>query len=207
MFGLPPSELTQRSAAFSLNSVRSGISLCCMLCLMLCLAVLISACSESKPPANQSAGKDANQSSGAARHYPEPPSPVTSATQILSGGWLLVGDGSDPQFDTIVVIRDGLIVGVGKRGTVDVPADSVGIDASGKWILPGTAQQLKTAFDQRVHDAPTQFTSAQLPAIVVGRSAELVLLNSNPLIDPQALKDVHAIVSQGQVELVKSDAS
>lgn len=174
--------------------------------LALAIALFASACSDSKPAADSAIEqKTANDSATETRNYPEPPPPMTSSTQILSGGWLLSGDGSQPEFDAIVVMRGGVIVGVGKRGTVDVPADSVGIDASGKWILPGNSTQLTAAFGDRKHDAPTLFASSQLPAISVGRSADLILLNSNPLTDPQALNDVHAIVQKGQVEVQIDD--
>lgn len=185
----------KRLGALNLDKLRLTI-------LALAVTLFVSACSENKSVAD-SAPEQSTASLGATeqRNYPEPPPPMTSSTQILSGGWLLSGDGSKPQFDAIVVIRDGVIVGVGKRGTIDVPADSVGVDASGKWILPGNTTRLTAAFGERKHDAPTQFSSSQLPAISVGRSADLVLLNSNPLTDPQALNDVHAIVSKGQVEV------
>jgi hypothetical protein len=204
MFGLLTT-LTSPNLALPSMAPRFKIGL--KLGFILCSALLLNACDDSQSDANQPTGQTSDQQASVDRTFPEPPPPVTSTTQILSGGWLLSGDGSDPQFDSIVVIRDGLIVGVGKRGTVDVPADSVGVDASGKWILPGTTAQLSAAFGQRNHDAPTQFATTQMPAIEVGRSAELVLLNSNPLTDPQALDDVHAIVSNGQVEVLKSNPS
>lgn len=182
---------SRRLSALSLDKLRLTI-------LALAMTLFVGACSE---PDSASEQNTATPSATEPRNYPEPPAPMTSSTQILSGGWLLSGDGSKPQFDAIVVIRDGVIVGMGKRGTIDVPADSVGVDASGKWILPGNSTLLNAAFGDRKHDAPTQFSSSQLPAISVGRSADLVLLNSNPLTDPQALNDVHAIVSKGQVEV------
>lgn len=209
MFGLLTTLTSSNLAALSIThlSMAPRFKIGMKLGLMLCSALLLNACSDSQPGTNPTAGQTSAQPASVERNFPEPPPPITSTTQILSGGWLLSGDGSDPQFDSIVVIRDGLIVGVGKRGTVDVPADSVGVDASGKWILPGTTAQLSAAFGQRDHDAPTQFASTQMPAIEVGRSAELVLLNSNPLTDPQALEDVHAIVSNGQVEVLITDPS
>lgn len=168
--------------------------------LLLCLVFVVSACGEPKE-ANSNSAAEASQS------LPAPPAPMTSATQILSGGWLLSGDGSEPQFDSILVIRDGKVVGMGKRGSVDVPADSVGIDASGKWILPGTTDQLQAAFQQRKHDAPTKFASEQLPAIELGSAANLVLLKSNPLTDPQALEEVHAVVLGGVVQVLATEES
>lgn len=175
--------------------------------LHLCLLFALSACGEGGGDTDRSASQASSIEVEASQDYPEPPPPITSATQILSGGWLLRGDGSDPQFDSILVIRDGKVVGLGKRGSVDVPADSVGIDASGKWILPGTADQLLAAFQERKHDAPTQFATAQMAAIEVGSTANLVLLKSNPLTDPQALEDVHAVVLDGVVQVLAKEES
>ncbi len=189
--------LSKRPGALSFSQLRLPM-------LAFAMTLFLSSCGQSKPETDP-AVEQSNATEP--RNYPEPPPPMTSSTQILSGGWLLTGDGSKPQFDAIVVIREGVIVGVGKRGTIDVPADSVGVDASGKWILPGSSTQLTAAFAERKHDAPTQFSSSQLPAISVGRSADLVLLNSNPLTDPQALNDVHAVVSNGQVEVQNADPS
>lgn len=172
---------------------------------LLCLTMLLG-CGESDPSSTPNAQPE-QAASDAQTTYPEPPPPLTSSTQILSGGWLLSGDGSDPQFDSIIIVRDGAIVGFGKRGSLDVPADSIGIDASGKWILPGNTEQLAAAFGQRAHDAPTQFAGEQLAPIAVGRSAELVLLNSNPLTDPQALDDVHAVMIEGELRVLPNDDS
>lgn len=191
MFGL----LTPAPSTATNN--RKGLSQMAVTFILCGLIALVGACSERKP--GTTTAPTANPAEQ--RKYPQPPAPMTSATQILSGGWVLSGDGSKPEFDSIVVIRGGIIVGVGKRGSVDVPADSVGVDASGKWILPGSSALLSKAFGERKHDQPMQFASTALPAIGVGRNADLVMLNSNPLTDPQALEDVHAIVRAGQVEV------
>jgi len=151
-----------------------------------CLTLLFG-CSEPGATATSSDPQD----------YPEPPPPITSATQILSGGWLVAGDGSKPQFDSVIVVTGGTIVAMGKRGQVPVPADSVGLDASGKWILPGPLTELRQQFAARDHAAPLSFSSNSLTALTTGRAANLVLLNRNPLTDPEALTDLHAQMHAG----------
>ncbi len=126
---------------------------------------------------------------------------MQSATQIYSGGWVVQGDGTEPQFDHIVVVTDGQIMAVGKRGTIDVPADSIGIDVSGKWLLPGPLAALQAAFAEREHDAPLVFGSTELNAFTANTPAHIVLLNANPLRDPAAFDDLHGIVTQGELTL------
>lgn len=67
----------------------------------------------------------------------DPPPPPTSDTAILSGGTLLLPDGSELR-DSLVIITRGDLVAWGKRGEVDVPHDSIGVDLSGKWLQPQT---------------------------------------------------------------------
>lgn len=56
-------------------------------------------------------------------------------TVAITGGKLVVGDGSAPIDGGTVVIRDGNIVAAGAN--VAVPAGARTIDASGKWVTPG----------------------------------------------------------------------
>ena len=63
----------------------------------------------------------------------EPPPPPTPATEILGGGTLVLADGSFIE-DSLIVITNGKLVAWGKRGEVEVPNDSIGIDVRGKWI-------------------------------------------------------------------------
>ncbi|MFN0045304.1 MAG: amidohydrolase family protein [Sphingorhabdus sp.] len=62
-------------------------------------------------------------------------SPSYAETIAITGGKLVVGDGSAPVEGGTVVIRDGTIVAAGLG--VAIPADARKIDASGKWITPG----------------------------------------------------------------------
>jgi imidazolonepropionase-like amidohydrolase len=61
--------------------------------------------------------------------------PVQAETIAITGGKVVVGDGSAPVEGATVIIRDGNVVAVGKG--VMVPAGARMIDASGKWVTPG----------------------------------------------------------------------
>lgn len=62
----------------------------------------------------------------------EPPAPPVSDTFILSGGTLVT---DEDLFDAVVVVQGNRVIAAGKRGEVPVPPDSIGIDASGKFIV------------------------------------------------------------------------
>lgn len=62
-------------------------------------------------------------------------SPASAETIAITGGKLIVGDGSAPIEDGTLVVRDGTIIAAGKG--VAVPAGARTIDASGKWVTPG----------------------------------------------------------------------
>jgi imidazolonepropionase-like amidohydrolase len=61
--------------------------------------------------------------------------PVTAETIAITGGRVVVGDGSAPIEGGTVVMRDGKIVAAGAR--VTIPAGARQIDATGKWVTPG----------------------------------------------------------------------
>ncbi len=62
-------------------------------------------------------------------------SPAMAETIAITGGTLVVGDGSAPVEGGTVVVRDGTIVATGKG--VAIPAGARTIDAKGKWVTPG----------------------------------------------------------------------
>ena len=62
-------------------------------------------------------------------------SPAMAETIAITGGTLVVGDGSAPVEGGTVVVRDGTIVAAGKG--VAIPAGARTIDATGKWVTPG----------------------------------------------------------------------
>jgi len=57
--------------------------------------------------------------------------------RAIVGGTLIDGTGRPPVKDSAVVIDDGRIVAVGKRGETVIPAGAEVIDASGRTVLPG----------------------------------------------------------------------
>lgn len=62
-------------------------------------------------------------------------SPASAETIAITGGKLVIGDGSAPIEGGTVVIRDGNVVAAGAG--VAIPANARTIDASGKWVTPG----------------------------------------------------------------------
>ncbi len=61
--------------------------------------------------------------------------PACAETIAITGGKVIIGDGSAPIDGGTVVIRDGNVVSAGAGSTV--PAGARQIDASGKWVTPG----------------------------------------------------------------------
>ena len=61
--------------------------------------------------------------------------PAAAKTIAITGGKVVVGDGSAPMDGATVVIRDGRVVAAGAN--VTIPANARRIDASGKWVTPG----------------------------------------------------------------------
>ncbi|MEQ1549622.1 amidohydrolase family protein [Sphingorhabdus sp.] len=62
-------------------------------------------------------------------------SPATAETIAITGGKLVIGDGSAPIEGGTVVVRDGTVVAAGAG--VSIPAGARTVDASGKWVTPG----------------------------------------------------------------------
>jgi imidazolonepropionase-like amidohydrolase len=61
--------------------------------------------------------------------------PAQAETVAITGGKVIIGDGSAPVEGGTVVIKDGNVVAAGAN--VAVPAGARMIDASGKWVTPG----------------------------------------------------------------------
>jgi len=61
--------------------------------------------------------------------------PASAETIAITGGRVVVGDGSEPIDGGTVVIRDGRVVAAGAN--VAVPAGATIVDARGKWVTPG----------------------------------------------------------------------
>ena len=61
--------------------------------------------------------------------------PVAAETIAITGGRVVIGDGSAPIDGGTVVVRDGRVVAAGAN--VGVPAGATVVDARGKWVTPG----------------------------------------------------------------------
>jgi imidazolonepropionase-like amidohydrolase len=61
--------------------------------------------------------------------------PATAQTVAITGGKVVIGDGSDPIEGGTVLIRGGTVVAAGVN--VAIPADASRVDATGKWVTPG----------------------------------------------------------------------
>ena len=62
-------------------------------------------------------------------------SPALAQTVAITGGKVVIGDGSDPIDGAIVLVQNGKVIAVGRD--VVVPAGVRKVDASGKWVTPG----------------------------------------------------------------------
>ena len=61
--------------------------------------------------------------------------PAVAETIAITGGRVVVGDGTAPIDGGTVIIRDGNVIAAG--ASVAVPADARRIDAKGNWVTPG----------------------------------------------------------------------
>jgi imidazolonepropionase-like amidohydrolase len=61
--------------------------------------------------------------------------PVAAETIAITGGRVVVGDGSAPIEGGAVVMRDGKIIAAGAN--IAIPSGARQIDATGKWVTPG----------------------------------------------------------------------
>lgn len=61
--------------------------------------------------------------------------PAAAQTVAITGGRVVIGDGSEPIDGGTVVIRDGRVVAAGAN--VAVPPGAEVVDARGKWVTPG----------------------------------------------------------------------
>jgi len=61
--------------------------------------------------------------------------PALAQTIAITGGKVVIGDGSAPIDGGTVIVSNGRIVAAGSN--VAVPAGAQRIDATGKWVTPG----------------------------------------------------------------------
>ncbi|MEO6199213.1 MAG: hypothetical protein ABIO68_04675, partial [Sphingomicrobium sp.] len=62
--------------------------------------------------------------------------PAAAQTFAITNGTVALGDGSEPIPGGTVLIRDGRVVAAGGM-RFKLPADTIVIDATGKWVTPG----------------------------------------------------------------------
>jgi imidazolonepropionase-like amidohydrolase len=63
------------------------------------------------------------------------PIPAVAQTIAITGGTVVIGDGSAPIEGGTVIVRDGRVIAAG-RG-IAVPPNATAINATGKWVTPG----------------------------------------------------------------------
>ena len=63
--------------------------------------------------------------------------PALAQPVAITGGKVVIGDGSAPIEGGTVVVDNGRIVAAGPAGSVRVPAGATTIDAAGQWVTPG----------------------------------------------------------------------
>ena len=61
--------------------------------------------------------------------------PAQAETVAITGGRVVIGDGTAPIDNGTVVIRDGRVLAAGAN--VAVPVGATAVDARGKWVTPG----------------------------------------------------------------------
>ena len=109
-----------------------------------------------------------------------------SATTVFSGGTLVTDELTN---DAVVVVRNGLLLSWERRGDVEMPDDSVGMDMRGKWIVPGRQADLETG------------NLPNLGAWLPGNPANLLVLTTDPAQSAVAGDDLAGVVVDGEIRL------
>ena len=118
----------------------------------------------------------------------EAPPPPSSNTVVLSGGTLVL---EQVTTDTVIVLTDGKLIAWGARGEVDMSDDSVGKDVRGKWIAPGTMNDLASG------------NLPNLTELKIAAPANLLLLKVGPDFDDVSSADLYGIVVQGELQILE----
>ena len=61
--------------------------------------------------------------------------PLSAQTVAITGGKVVIGDGSAPIEQGVVIVTNGRVVAAG--ASIAIPAGAQRIDATGKWVTPG----------------------------------------------------------------------
>ena len=75
--------------------------------------------------------------------------PPLEGVTVFEGARLIVGDGSEPIEDSVIVIQDGRFLEVGARGQVTAPAGAEVVDLTGKTVMPAIVDAHKHAGTNR----------------------------------------------------------
>ena len=62
--------------------------------------------------------------------------PGATGVTVFEGARLIVGDGGDPIENATFIVEDARFVQVGRTGDVEVPADAVRVDLTGRTVMP-----------------------------------------------------------------------
>ncbi|WP_329042333.1 amidohydrolase family protein [Streptomyces sp. NBC_00178] len=101
--------------------------------------------------ARSAAAADGGTASAASGRHPSPTA-SRSGSLVIDGGTLLDPATGDVTENAVVVIEDGTVRAVGRRGDVTVPRNAETLDAHGRWVLPGLVDahiHLSTAAEAR----------------------------------------------------------
>jgi imidazolonepropionase-like amidohydrolase len=61
---------------------------------------------------------------------------TASETTLFHGARMIVGDGSEPIDDAILLVKNGLIIATGRGSVLSIPDDAQRVDLTGKTIMP-----------------------------------------------------------------------
>ena len=100
------------------------------------------------------------------------PRSITEAQLVLSGGTIYVSPTENPVRDGVVVVRDGKIAAVGRRGSIQIPSGAQILDCSGLTIISGFWNSHVHFMERKWADA------AKNPAAAKGISAMLTQTGS-----------------------------
>jgi len=73
---------------------------------------------------------------GACSSAPQSPAPAASTVTAFIGARLIIGDGSTPIEDAVILVDGGSIVAAGGSSAVEVPDGAARVDLSGKTVMP-----------------------------------------------------------------------
>ena len=97
------------------------------------------------------------------------PRSITEAQLVLSGGTIYVSPTENPVRDGVVVVRDGKIAAVGRRGSIQIPSGAQILDCSGLTIISGFWNSHVHFMERKWADAaniPAAELSGQLQAML-----------------------------------------